>query len=47
MSRKSGIRFCEKDMLKQKVERDDNSTKSHPALEVHRCALHRIRKTKF
>jgi hypothetical protein len=34
MIRKSGYRFSEKIMLKQvKTERDDDSKKSHPALE--------------
>jgi hypothetical protein len=32
MIRKSGYRFSEKNMLKQKLERDDDSKKSHPAL---------------
>jgi hypothetical protein len=32
MIRKSGYRFSEKIMLKQKMERDDDSKKSHPAL---------------
>jgi protein-disulfide isomerase len=32
MIRKSGYRFSEKIMLKQKIERDDDSKKSHPAL---------------
>ena len=32
MIRKSGYRFFEKIMLKQKIERDDDSKKSHPAL---------------
>jgi hypothetical protein len=32
MIRKSGHRFSEKIMLKQKMERDDDSKKSHPAL---------------
>jgi hypothetical protein len=27
MSRKSGNPFCEKDMLKQQIERDDDSKK--------------------
>ena len=36
MIRKSGNRFSEKLMLKQKIERDDDSTKSHPALEWFR-----------
>jgi len=31
MIRKSGYRFSEKIMLKQKMERDDDSRKSHPA----------------
>jgi hypothetical protein len=32
MNRKSGYRFSEKIMLNQKkIERDDNSKKSHPA----------------
>jgi hypothetical protein len=34
MIRKSGYRFSEKIMLKQKIERDDDSKKSHPALRV-------------
>src|SRR5258708_20989273 len=34
MSRKSGDRFSEKIMLKQKIERDDDSKKSHRALAV-------------
>ena len=35
MSRKSGNRFCEKDMLKERrAERDDDSKKSHPALAL-------------
>jgi len=34
MIRKSGYRFSEKIMLKQKIERDDDSKKSHPALVV-------------
>jgi len=29
---KSGYRFSEKIMLQQKIERDDDSRKSHPAL---------------
>jgi len=32
MIRKSGYRFSEKIMLKQKIERDDDSKKSHHAL---------------
>ena len=32
MIRKSGYRFSEKIMLKQEIERDDVSKKSHPAL---------------
>jgi hypothetical protein len=32
MIRKSGYRFSEKIMLKQKDRRDDDSKKSHPAL---------------
>jgi hypothetical protein len=32
MIRKSGYRFSEKIVLKQKLERDDDSKKSHPAL---------------
>src|SRR6266403_4813664 len=32
MIRKSGYRFSEKIMLKQKIERDDDSKKCHPAL---------------
>jgi hypothetical protein len=32
MIRKSGYRFSETIMLKQKIERDDDSKKSHPAL---------------
>jgi hypothetical protein len=31
MIRKSGYRFSEKIMLKQKMARDDDSEKSHPA----------------
>src|SRR5260221_964555 len=38
MIRKSGYRFSEKIMLKQKIERDDDSKKSHPALG----GLHRL-----
>jgi hypothetical protein len=34
MIRKSGYRFSEKIMLKQKIERDDDSKKSHPALAL-------------
>src|SRR6202521_5197046 len=34
MIRKSGYRFSEKIMLKQKIERDDDSKKSHLALDV-------------
>src|SRR5258707_12048161 len=34
MIRKSGYRFSEKIMLKQKIERDDDSKKSHRALAV-------------
>jgi hypothetical protein len=34
MIRKSGNRFSEKIMLKKKMERDDDSKKSHPALEI-------------
>ena len=34
MIRKSGHRFSEKIMLKQKIERDDDSKKSHPALAL-------------
>jgi hypothetical protein len=33
MIRKSGYRFSEKIMLKQRIERDDDSKKSHPALD--------------
>jgi hypothetical protein len=33
---KSVQRFSEKIMLKKKLERDDDSTKSHPALGAHR-----------
>jgi hypothetical protein len=36
MIRKSVQRFFEKIMLKQKVEWDDDSKKSHPALAVRR-----------
>jgi hypothetical protein len=36
MIRKSGIRFSEKIMLKQKLERDADRTITHPAL-VHAC----------
>jgi hypothetical protein len=32
MIRKSGNRFSEKIMLNKKIERDDNSKRSHPAL---------------
>jgi hypothetical protein len=32
MIRKSGYRFSEKIMLEQKIERDDDSKKSHHAL---------------
>jgi hypothetical protein len=32
MIRKSGDRFSEKIMLNKKIERDDDSKKSHPAL---------------
>jgi hypothetical protein len=32
MIRKSGSRFSEKIMLKQMLERNDDSKKSHPAL---------------
>src|SRR5216684_8552543 len=32
MIRKSGYRFSGKIMLKQRIERDDDSKKSHPAL---------------
>src|SRR6267142_6265824 len=39
MIRKSGYRFSEKIMLKQKIERDDDSKKSHPALECRRTSL--------
>src|SRR5882724_13442142 len=35
MIRKSGYRFSEKIMLKKKMERDDDSKKSHPALDGH------------
>ena len=36
MIRKSGHRFSEKIMLKKKIERDDDSKKSHSALAVGR-----------
>jgi hypothetical protein len=32
MIRKSGSRFSDKIMLKQKIERDEDSKKNHPAL---------------
>src|SRR5437667_9483993 len=39
MIRKSGYRFSEKIMLKQKIERDDDSKKSHHALERFRAKV--------
>jgi hypothetical protein len=41
MIRKSGYRFSEKIMLKQKIERDDDSKKSHPALRCQRTSKRR------
>ena len=39
MIRKSGYRFSEKIMLKQKIERDDDSKKSHSVLGQARRSL--------
>jgi hypothetical protein len=40
MIRKSGNRFSEKIMLKQKAGADDDSRKSHPALEPRAADPH-------